>query len=227
MGNTPRCGLRREHRGTPHERSGELGQAGSRRAYNQGEDVRLCPRPGGLITAADFAFIIGTRRALPGYARQTGQPCAACHTAFPELTPFGRRFKIGGYTLRAATEASRSRRCLCATSPIRNRRRMRRRRPDCTPTTIWSPSRFPALSPAGSTAISDRSSRSPATPVARNRVLDASDVRYADTFKLFGQDTIWGIDANNPRPSKTPGTRPPPGAGRRSPRPSRRLSVRR
>ena len=37
--------------------------------------------------------------ALPSYARQTGQPCAACHTAFPQLTPFGRRFKLGGYTL--------------------------------------------------------------------------------------------------------------------------------
>jgi hypothetical protein len=37
--------------------------------------------------------------ALPLYARQTGQPCATCHTAFPELTPFGRRFKLGGYTL--------------------------------------------------------------------------------------------------------------------------------
>ena len=37
--------------------------------------------------------------ALPLYARQTGQPCAACHTAFPELTPFGRRFKLTGYTL--------------------------------------------------------------------------------------------------------------------------------
>jgi hypothetical protein len=36
---------------------------------------------------------------LPLYARQTGQPCATCHTAFLELTPFGRRFKLGGYTL--------------------------------------------------------------------------------------------------------------------------------
>jgi hypothetical protein len=36
---------------------------------------------------------------LPLYARQTGQPCATCHTAFWELTPFGRRFKLGGYTL--------------------------------------------------------------------------------------------------------------------------------
>jgi len=36
---------------------------------------------------------------LPLYARQTGQTCATCHTAFLELTPFGRRFKLGGYTL--------------------------------------------------------------------------------------------------------------------------------
>ena len=38
-------------------------------------------------------------QALPSYARQTGQPCGACHTDFAGLTPFGRRFKIGGYTL--------------------------------------------------------------------------------------------------------------------------------
>src|ERR1700738_285834 len=38
-------------------------------------------------------------KALPSFARQTGQPCGACHTDFPALTPFGRRFKIGGYTL--------------------------------------------------------------------------------------------------------------------------------
>jgi hypothetical protein len=36
--------------------------------------------------------------AVPSYARQTGQPCATCHTAFPELTPYGRQFKLMGYT---------------------------------------------------------------------------------------------------------------------------------
>ena len=50
-------------------------------------------------TAAFLAAGVGPAEALPSYARQTGQPCAACHTAFPELTPFGRRFKIGGYTM--------------------------------------------------------------------------------------------------------------------------------
>jgi len=34
-------------------------------------------------------------------------------------------------------------------------------------------------------------------PIAGTIAFDASDVRYADTFKLFGQDTIWGLDANN------------------------------
>jgi hypothetical protein len=42
---------------------------------------------------------IDQAKAVPSFARQTGQPCAACHTAFPELTPFGRRFKLNGYTL--------------------------------------------------------------------------------------------------------------------------------
>ena len=39
--------------------------------------------------------------AVPSYTRQTGQPCTACHMNFPELTPFGRTFKLGGYTLSA------------------------------------------------------------------------------------------------------------------------------
>ena len=37
-------------------------------------------------------------KALPSYARQTGQQCAACHNGFPELTPYGRLFKLNGYT---------------------------------------------------------------------------------------------------------------------------------
>jgi len=42
--------------------------------------------------------------AVPSFARQTGQPCATCHTNFPELTPYGRRFKLGGYTATGGTE---------------------------------------------------------------------------------------------------------------------------
>jgi len=54
------------------------------------------------LALAAFAGLFGARpaRAVPSFAAQTGQPCAMCHIgAFgPQLTPFGRAFKIGGYT---------------------------------------------------------------------------------------------------------------------------------
>ena len=36
---------------------------------------------------------------VPSFARQTGLACSACHYQFPQLTPFGRLFKINGYSL--------------------------------------------------------------------------------------------------------------------------------
>jgi hypothetical protein len=41
----------------------------------------------------------GSAQAVPSFARQTGMACQACHTVFPELTPFGRRFKLNAYTI--------------------------------------------------------------------------------------------------------------------------------
>jgi hypothetical protein len=43
--------------------------------------------------------------AVPSFAVQTGQPCSACHVGGfgPQLTPFGREFKMNGYTLRTNT----------------------------------------------------------------------------------------------------------------------------
>ncbi|MEO8811395.1 MAG: hypothetical protein ABI376_00585, partial [Caulobacteraceae bacterium] len=44
----------------------------------------------------------GAAHAVPAFAVQTGQPCSGCHVGGfgPQLTPFGREFKMGGYTLR-------------------------------------------------------------------------------------------------------------------------------
>jgi hypothetical protein len=51
-----------------------------------------------LVTAAAILIKSPSASAVPSFARQTGRPCATCHIVFPELTPFGRRFKLGGYT---------------------------------------------------------------------------------------------------------------------------------
>jgi len=42
-------------------------------------------------------------KAVPAFAVQTGQPCQTCHVGGlgPQLTPFGREFKLRGYTTRA------------------------------------------------------------------------------------------------------------------------------
>ncbi|MDE2593002.1 MAG: hypothetical protein KGL57_02090 [Burkholderiales bacterium] len=52
------------------------------------------------MTLAVTTFLAATSaHALPSYARQTGQDCAACHIGAygPQLTPFGIKFKLGGY----------------------------------------------------------------------------------------------------------------------------------
>ena len=50
-----------------------------------------------LATVANIVFV-SPAEAIPVFARQTGQPCGTCHTDFPGLTPFGRQFKLNGYT---------------------------------------------------------------------------------------------------------------------------------
>jgi hypothetical protein len=49
------------------------------------------------VTLAALLILSPSARATPGFARQTGLACEACHTVFPELTPFGRLFKFNGY----------------------------------------------------------------------------------------------------------------------------------
>jgi len=61
--------------------------------------VAMCSR----IVIGGALLVIGVvagppASALPSFARQTGQPCGACHTGFPQLTPYGREFKLRGYT---------------------------------------------------------------------------------------------------------------------------------
>ena len=62
----------------------------------------LCKRSLCLFGAGalGWAALPHVARAVPSFALQTGQPCATCHIgAFgPQLTAFGRAFKITGYT---------------------------------------------------------------------------------------------------------------------------------
>ena len=53
-----------------------------------------------LLLAALAVAAARPAQAVPSFALQTGQPCTTCHIGAygPQLTAFGRAFKLGGYT---------------------------------------------------------------------------------------------------------------------------------
>jgi hypothetical protein len=61
---------------------------------------KILPRllPVGVLA---LALLSGRAQAIPAFNRQTGQNCVACHAGgqFPELTAYGRLFKLTGYTI--------------------------------------------------------------------------------------------------------------------------------
>jgi len=54
---------------------------------------------GGLVSLALIVGLCPKTGAVPSFSRQTGLKCSVCHSNPPELTAFGRKFKLEGYTL--------------------------------------------------------------------------------------------------------------------------------
>lgn len=66
---------------------------------------RLYKSGSALAIGVAFMLPLGNAQAVPSFARQTGMTCAVCHrTNYPELTSFGRNFKLNGYTLAGAKQ---------------------------------------------------------------------------------------------------------------------------
>ena len=52
-----------------------------------------------IAPASLYAALAKIHEKVPAFSRQTGLACSSCHYQFPQLTPFGRLFKLNGYTL--------------------------------------------------------------------------------------------------------------------------------
>jgi len=57
-----------------------------------------------VLAGLSVQLLIRDAQAVPSFARQTGMSCNACHTVWPDLTPFGRTFKLGGFHFSTASE---------------------------------------------------------------------------------------------------------------------------
>jgi hypothetical protein len=58
-----------------------------------------CTLTSGLVLVGLIVSLPPDTQAVPSFTRQTGLKCNVCHSNPPELTAFGRKFKLDGYTL--------------------------------------------------------------------------------------------------------------------------------
>ena len=145
--------------------------------------------------------------AVPSYARQTGLACEVCHTIFPELTPFGRLFKLNGYTLtglRQIEAAGGNALKINAGAPLSVMMQVGmsnegKRAPGYQNNNAEFPrqlSLFYAgeISPHMGTFMQLTYEQKAA---GSSFQWDNTDVRYANHFTLGGQDEIYGLTLNN------------------------------
>lgn len=136
--------------------------------------------------------------AVPSYTRQTGQPCTSCHMNFPELTPFGRAFKLGGYTL-SAGDMGFPPFSFVATTGFTHTQAPQPGgpAPHFGPNNNFS-LEFASIYYAGK--IYDNIgafAQFTYDGIGRVFTADHTDIRYANTGSIFGKDLTWGITANN------------------------------
>jgi hypothetical protein len=152
-----------------------------------------------VVSALLMAVLSGPARAVPSYARQTGSDCAACHIgAFgPQLTPYGIKFKIGGYV----DSDGKDGKVPLSGMAVANWTRTASDLPE-------TPDHFSANNNAAVQEISlflaGRLTDNIGTfvqgtysGVDRITFLDQMDIRFANTLRLGEQEGILGVSLNN------------------------------
>jgi hypothetical protein len=167
----------------------------------------LCVGVVGLMSAATFCLAFSPRNAaaVPSFARQTGQPCATCHSGFPQLTPFGRRFKLGGYTMGGGISFEDSPPVAAMLVPTFTKTAVRQDAPPASPNgypiahtndnlVLQQASLFYGGAIYGNLGAFIQGTYDKAD---QHTFLDNTDIRYTGTTKLLGVDVLYGLDVNN------------------------------
>ena len=169
--------------------------------------------PGALALAATLLSLWpAASQAIPLFNRQTGQNCVACHAGgqFPELTPYGRLFKLTGYTIGERTLPV-SAMALASYSKVADTGK------SDDPSSDFSKNAKPILATASlflggkvndnigafvQITYDNYAGPNDAGHYVGHTNADNIDLRYADRFIGDKQDLIFGVSANN-NPSVT------------------------
>lgn len=158
-----------------------------------------------LVALASLIFC-GPALAVPSFARQTGQSCVACHAGgqYPELTPYGRLFKLTGYTMGERNNPLALMLVASSTTTQNN---------DSGPSAPHNAMNGPAILDFASIFIAGKATDNiggfaqytnsfydsqDANGVWHGRfVADNFDLRYADRSIDANRDLIWGVTLHN------------------------------
>lgn len=161
----------------------------------------------GILVVGGLFFYSHLAKAVPSYARQTEQSCVACHAGgqFPELTPYGRMFKLTGYTMGQQTNpiammmqadyAKMRNNSLADGGPITKDGLA----------TINQVSLFLAGKVTNNVGLFSQFTYGPyagtdanGNPNSKGLVnSDLFDLRYADSSSMSNNDLIWGLTVHN------------------------------
>uniref|UniRef100_Q47FP9 Probable cytochrome c1 protein n=1 Tax=Dechloromonas aromatica (strain RCB) TaxID=159087 RepID=Q47FP9_DECAR len=147
-----------------------------------------------------FALSIQSANALPSYARQTGSECASCHVGGfgPQLTPYGIRFKINGYTDSDGKEGKIPLSAMMVVNSTHTAKDV----PDGDKVNHFNNNNNTAMQEA-SVFLAGRLTDNIGSfvqvtysGVDRTYALDQADIRYARSVKLGDKDMTVGVSLN-------------------------------
>jgi len=145
--------------------------------------------------------------AVPTFARQTGQNCQACHAGgqFPELTAYGRLFKLTGYTLGSRT-LPLSGMAVLSDSRVANTTKSDDPKADfakndqllfATASAFLAGKVTDNFGAFVQITYDNYASQSDDGHFHGHTNIDNVDLRYADRVVDANRDIIWGVSANN------------------------------
>jgi hypothetical protein len=138
--------------------------------------------------------------AVPSFARQTGQDCGACHIGGygPQLTPFGVKFKLGGYTDSNGQTGQVPLSGMAVASHTRTGKAQ-----DTPPAAGYNTNSNTALDEASlflAGKLADKLGTFTQVTydgIGKTTALDQMDVRFAHATDWQGKDLILGLSLNN------------------------------
>ncbi len=145
--------------------------------------------------------IIPKANAIPAFSRQVNMPCTSCHVGGygPQLTPFGRQFKLTGYTMKSGSSGVTPKVSLELVESFTHTQKDQAggAAPGFGSNNNWE---FQTAGVYLAGAISDHLGMLMQVSYSENghRVeWDMTDIRYARQAKFGSHSAVWGITLNN------------------------------